>query len=284
MKARKKEDGKKKFTVFQMIFRKKFQRLKTTSCAALQMHHWACADEVFDDGFFLEKHRDNNGMFCERSQRDPVGDVAGDNLIFCAEGDLVIVLSERLVAGFTGLVDGEGECFAIVMDFQQRSLAYPGALGVDRVGEFLADIAVRFAQDIGGVMSVQAAVAVKIHAAGSSQFLAGEYQVFPQFYTLFIDFVKWFRVVKNLDEVTAGIICDRHLETTALCEWPSEGIRMSDTDQCPFFAGSPEEKLRFVFVDMCPAVRVCYLWEFPFKYVVLLAVSYTHLRSPRDHG
>lgn len=28
MKARKKEDGKKKFTVFQMIFRKKFQRLK----------------------------------------------------------------------------------------------------------------------------------------------------------------------------------------------------------------------------------------------------------------
>ena len=92
MKARKKEDDKKKFTVFQMIFRKKFQRLKTTSCAALQMHHRACADEVFDDGFFLEKHRDNNGMFCERSQRDPGGDVAGDNLIFCAEGDLVIVL------------------------------------------------------------------------------------------------------------------------------------------------------------------------------------------------
>ena len=252
MKARKKEDGKKKFTVFQMIFRKKFQRLKTTSCAALQMHHRACADEVFDDGFFLEKHRDNNGMFCERSQRDPGGDVTGDNLIFCAEGDLVIVLSERLVAGFTGLVDGEGECFAIVMDFQQRSLAYPGALVVDRVGEFLADIAVRFAQDIGGVMSVQAAVAVKIHAAGSSQFLTGEYQVFPQFYALFIDFVERFRVVEDLDEVTAGIVSDRHLETAALCERPSEGIRMSDTDQCPFFAGSLEEKFRFVFVDIFP--------------------------------
>ena len=118
MKARKKEDGKKKFTVFQMIFRKKFQRLKTTSCAALQKYHRACADEVFDDGFFLEKHRDDDCMVCERSQRDSGGDVAGDNLIFGAEGDLVIVLSERFVARFTGLVDGEGECFAIVMDFQ----------------------------------------------------------------------------------------------------------------------------------------------------------------------
>ena len=27
---------------------------------------------------------------------------------------------------------------------------------------------------------------------------------------------------------------------------------MSDTDQCPFFAGSLEEKFRFVFVDIFP--------------------------------
>ena len=146
MKARKKEDGKKKFTVFQMIFRKKFQRLKTTSCAALQMHHRACADEVFDDGFFLEKHRDDDCMVCERSQRDPGGDVAGDNLIFGAEGDLVIVLGERFVARFFGLVDGEGEGFSSVMDFQQRSLISQGALVVDRIGEFLTDTAVQLIQ------------------------------------------------------------------------------------------------------------------------------------------
>ena len=45
------------------------------------MHHGACTYEVFDNGFFLEKHRDNNSMLCKRSQRDPVGDVAGDDLI-----------------------------------------------------------------------------------------------------------------------------------------------------------------------------------------------------------
>ena len=83
-------------------------------------------------------------MLCKRSQRDPVGDVAGDDLIPGAEGDLVVGFGERVVARFSGLVDGEGECFSIVMYFQQRSLAYPGTLVVDRIGEFPADIAVRF--------------------------------------------------------------------------------------------------------------------------------------------
>ena len=48
------------------------------------MHHGACTYEVFDNGFFLEKHWDNNSMLCKRSQRDPVGDVAGDDPIFGA--------------------------------------------------------------------------------------------------------------------------------------------------------------------------------------------------------
>lgn len=86
--------------------------------AVLQMHHGACTYEVFDSGFFLEKHRDNNRMLCKRSQRDPVGYVAGDNLILCAESDSIIVLGERFVSRFSGLVDGEGECFSIVMYFQ----------------------------------------------------------------------------------------------------------------------------------------------------------------------
>ena len=30
--------------------------------AVLQMHHGACTYEVFDNSFFLEKHRDNNRM------------------------------------------------------------------------------------------------------------------------------------------------------------------------------------------------------------------------------
>ena len=182
------------------------------------MHHGACTYEVFDNGFFLEKHRDNNSMLCKRSQRDPVGDVAGDDPIFGAEGDLVIIPDEWFVSRFSGLVDGEGECFSIVMYFQQRSLAYPGTLVVDRIGEFPADIAVRFTLDIGGIMSVQGAVAMKIHATGSSQFFTGKHQIFPQFYSFFIDFVKRFRVVEDLDEVTAGIIRNRHLETAALCE------------------------------------------------------------------
>ena len=93
-------------------------------------------------------------MLCKRSQRDLVGDIAGDDPIFGAEGDLVIIPGERFVSRFSGLVDGEGECFSIVMYFQQRSLAYPGTLVMDRIGEFLADIAVRFALDVGGVMSV----------------------------------------------------------------------------------------------------------------------------------
>ena len=122
------------------------------------MHHGACTYEVFDNGFFLEKHRDNNSMLCKRSQRDPVGDVAGDDPIFGAEGDLVIIPDEWFVSRFSGLVDGEGECFSIVMYFQQRSLAYPGTLVVDRIGEFPADIAVRFTLDIGGIMSVQGAL------------------------------------------------------------------------------------------------------------------------------
>ena len=60
-------------------------------------------------------------MLCKRSQRDPVGDIAGDDPIFGAEGDLVIIPGERFVSRFSGLVDGEGECFSIVMYFQQRS-------------------------------------------------------------------------------------------------------------------------------------------------------------------
>lgn len=78
----KKEDGKKKFIVFQMIFRKKFQRLETTSYAVLQMYHQTCAYKVFYEYFFLEKYLDDNRMFCERSQKDPVGYVAGDDMIF----------------------------------------------------------------------------------------------------------------------------------------------------------------------------------------------------------
>ena len=170
----------------------------------------------------------------------------------CAESDSVIVLGEGLVARFFGLVDGEGEFFSIIMYFQQRSLAYPGTLVVDRIGEFTADIAVRFTLNVGGIMSVQSAVAMKIHATGSSQFFTGKHQIFPQFYSFFIDFVKRFRVVEDFDEVTTGIIGDRHLETAALCERPSEGIRMCHTDQCPFFTGSLKEEFRFVFVDIFP--------------------------------
>ena len=39
-------------------------------------------------------------MLCKRSQRDPVGDVAGDDLIPGAEGDLVVGFGERVVAVF----------------------------------------------------------------------------------------------------------------------------------------------------------------------------------------
>ena len=43
-------------------------------------------------------------------------------------------------------MDGEGEGFSSVMDFQQRSLISQGALVVDRIGEFLTDTAVQLIQ------------------------------------------------------------------------------------------------------------------------------------------
>ena len=101
-------------------------------------------------------------------------------------------------------------------------------------------------------MAVQAAVAVQVHAAGSSDVFAGKYQVFPQFDTFFIDLVERFRVVEDLDEITAGIIGDRHLETAALGEGPAEGIGVSDTHQRSFFTGGLEEKFRFMLVDVFP--------------------------------
>ena len=73
-------------------------------------------------------------MLCKRSQRDPVGDIAGDDPIFGAEGDLVILLGKRLITRFSGLMDGEREGFSVVMDFQQRAFAYPGALVMNRIG------------------------------------------------------------------------------------------------------------------------------------------------------
>ena len=46
------------------------------------MYHQTCAYKVFYEYFFLEKYLDDNRMFCERSQKDPVGYVAGDDMIF----------------------------------------------------------------------------------------------------------------------------------------------------------------------------------------------------------
>ena len=92
------------------------------------MNHRACAYQVFDDGFFFKKHRNDDPVFLERSQRDPVGYATGDELISGAEGDLVILLGKRLITRFSGLMDGEREGFSVVMDFQQRAFAYPGAL------------------------------------------------------------------------------------------------------------------------------------------------------------
>ena len=123
------------------------------------MNHRACAYQVFDDGFFFKKHRNDDPVFLERSQRDPVGYATGDELISGAEGDLVILLGKRLITRFSGLMDGEREGFSVVMDFQQRAFAYPGALVMNRIGELLADVALRFSLNVGGIMAVQAAVA-----------------------------------------------------------------------------------------------------------------------------
>ena len=87
----------------------------------------AYAYQVFDDGLVFKEFRyDDPGVFLESGERNLVVYRTGDGFLACFQGDHVVGVGQRSIAGFFHMINGEGEHAVFGFCFQKGTVTYPG--------------------------------------------------------------------------------------------------------------------------------------------------------------